>query len=180
MTEFYDVGVFHQKFGLPSVTKSGPFPRDVSKEMLDFRTKFLKEELEEFIEGVQTGDHALMFDSLMDLVYVAAGTAHLFGYPWDEGWELVQQANMAKVRAQADGSDSKRGTGFDVVKPEGWLPPDINGLLSHYGFPPIRAVARCTVCHDGIFDVREEYLVNATPGHKQYAHDECAKKEGLQ
>lgn len=150
LSNFDDVGEFHQKFGLRSVSHDPYGPdellRDYPKfeELMTFRVKFLMEELMEFIEGMDasydpvTGeltfhtehrDHAQMFDSLLDLVYVAMGTAHLLGYPWQLGWRRVQDANMAKVRAQKDGSDSKRGSSFDVVKPEGWTAPDIAGLL---------------------------------------------------
>lgn len=41
---------------------------------------------------------------------------------------------MSKVRAQKDGSDSARGSSFDVVKPEGWVAPDIGGLLGECGW----------------------------------------------
>lgn len=99
-----------------------------------FRIKFLEEELQEFKDAYAEGDHAGMFDALLDLVYVAHGTAHLQGYPWVQGWALVQAANMAKVRAQPDGSNSKRGSGWDVVKPEGWTAPDIAQLLTEYGW----------------------------------------------
>lgn len=131
---FDDVGRFHEKFQLENTTFYPPGPREPHEEVLDFRLKFLEEELQEFREGMDEMDHAQMFDALIDLVYVALGTAHFLGYPWREGWNLVQAANMNKVRAQADASDSKRGSSFDVVKPEGWQPPDIQGLLEKYGW----------------------------------------------
>lgn len=140
MSNFRDVGDFHEKFGLDFVESSspcgytGPTPWDA--ELLEFRKKFLQEELAEFIEGMDEYDHAKMFDALLDIVYVAMGTAHLLGYPWEEGWRRVQKANMAKVRAAADGSDSKRSSSFDVVKPEGWQAPDIEGLLRDWGWCP--------------------------------------------
>lgn len=153
--DFDDVGRFHTKFGLPSVTDEGPYPREVTPELLEFRIKFLLEELIEFCDAVNykitiepTGhlklmklsqfdpsiDHGQAFDALIDLVYVALGTAHLLGYPWHQGWAAVQHANMQKVRARKDGSDSKRGSSFDVVKPYGWMPPDIAGLLRECGW----------------------------------------------
>jgi len=36
---------------------------------------------------------------------------------------------MKKVRAATDGSDSKRGSSLDVVKPEGWIAPDLSDLV---------------------------------------------------
>jgi hypothetical protein len=37
--------------------------------------------------------------------------------------DAVQKANMAKVRV-AKAEDSKRGSTFDVRKPEGWVGPE--------------------------------------------------------
>lgn len=151
---FDDIGEFHYKFGLSSVTheRQGAEPREVPDDLLEFRLKFLLEELLEIMDGsgyrlgmsnqgyiiARTDkverDHAEIFDGLLDLVVVAMGTAHLFGYPWQQGWDRVQRANMSKVKAQADGSDSKRGSSYDIVKPEGWTAPDIEGLLRDYGW----------------------------------------------
>lgn len=152
---FGDVGRFHTKFGLPV---SEGLQKHVPRKLLEFRLRFLLEEVLEFalaagyditvdpaplsdqpgiVRMLQVSDkmdHAGMFDALIDEVYVVLGTAHLFGYPWQEGWDRVQEANMAKVRARADGSNSKRGSSFDVVKPEGWVAPDIAGLLAECGW----------------------------------------------
>ena len=129
MSNFDDVGWFHKKFDLPV---SQDAPRDVPKDLLQFRIKFMQEELDEFATATTAADQ---FDALLDLVYVAMGTAHIMGFPWEAGWSRVQQANMAKVRASADASDSKRGSSWDVVKPEGWRAPDIEGLLDTLGWP---------------------------------------------
>lgn len=133
-SNFDDVGDFHSKFDLDNVTHSRPGPRDWDDDLLAFRIKFLEEEFREFVEGVDLGDHAKMFDALIDLAYVAFGTAHLLGYPWQAGWNQVQAANMKKERAAADGSNSVRNSSFDVVKPPGWQPPDIAGVLRSWGF----------------------------------------------
>lgn len=149
MTNFSDVGDFHDRFGLHRVDLSDDStvgPQDVTDDLRAFRRTFLLEELREYFEAhgiklhvteewdsVREINHAKAFDALIDLVYVALGTAHLEGYPWEEGWELVQQANMKKIRATRP-EQSKRGSTFDVVKPEGWTAPDIEGLLVWYGF----------------------------------------------
>lgn len=144
MTNFNDVGEFHEKFGLPRVEErrnyageypNEPGPREVDPELLAFRVKFLQEELAEFMQGIEEGvDHVQMADALVDLVYVAMGTAHLLGYPWERLWADVQAANMRKVRAASDGSDSKRGSAWDVVKPPGWQPPMTQYILRAFGF----------------------------------------------
>lgn len=130
MPGFDDVRQFHGRFGLPVSVAV----REIDPEVIDFRVKFMREELDEFVQACEVGDHAGMFDALIDLVYVAYGTAHFLGYPWDEGWAAVHEANMRKVRATSAG-DSKRGSHFDVIKPEGWVAPDIHGLLASSGWP---------------------------------------------
>ena len=132
LNNFRDVGTFHKKFGLRA---HDPGPIEITEELLQFRLKFLKEELQEFEDASVIGDHAGMADALVDLVYVALGTAHMFGYPWGELWDDVQSANMAKQRAQS-ATESARGTAWDVIKPPGWVPPRTAEILAQYGFTP--------------------------------------------
>jgi predicted HAD superfamily Cof-like phosphohydrolase len=151
------VGIFHQKFDLANNIDQPIGPRPMPKDLLEMRLNFLLEEVGELIEAVGGRvelsdivvagsrsvrvvlpddvdiDHAKAFDALIDTVYVACGTAQLFGYPWQEGWQLVQAANMAKERA-ISADQSLRGSTYDVIKPEGWTPPDIEGLLQSYGW----------------------------------------------
>lgn len=120
---FADVGAFHAKFAL------GRYPLEplniLSGSTLEFRIKFMQEELNEFSEACADADICSAADALADLVYVALGTAHLMGIPFNEVWAEVQRANMKKERASgADDSRSKRAHALDVVKPEGWQPPD--------------------------------------------------------
>lgn len=126
--EFNDVGRFHEKFGLPIRNAAERPGREVPEDLLDFRVKFMQEELDEYVEARAAGDHAKMADSLIDLVYVAMGTAHLQNYPWHMLWEEVQRANMDKVRATSETSTERGGT-WDVIKPDGWTPPDIEAIL---------------------------------------------------
>lgn len=135
-SNFDDVGDFHEKFGLHNTTHHPPKPTmgESNDELMDFRIKFMEEELQEFIEGYMDQDIAQMADALIDLAYVVFGTAHLLGLPWQELWEDVQAANMRKERAAGDGSNSKRGSSFDVVKPEGWVGPNGKAILEKHGF----------------------------------------------
>ncbi len=131
MTMFNMVGQFHTKFGLPTAYK-GP-PRWLSPEELEFRIRFIREELDEYLEGVLSKDMAKAADALVDLVYVVLGTAHFHAFPFDEIFAEVQRANMAKERSSGDSDPrSKRGSSLDVVKPVGWTPPDVEGILRRY------------------------------------------------
>lgn len=120
---FADVGEFHKRFGLdiyPNVK-----PQLLLKDVQAFRFHFLKEELQEFATAYMDGDIEKAGDALVDLVYVALGTAHLMGLPFDEMWAEVHRANMRKERAlSAEDSRSTRRHSLDVVKPAGWRPPD--------------------------------------------------------
>lgn len=119
MSMWQDIEAFHQKFHIPQEETPG-FP---ASEMMAFRLKFLKEELEEFEEAYEKNDLVLAFDALLDLAYVVLGTAYIMNLPWDKAWAHVQMSNMEKMRALKE-SDSTRGSTFDVVKPEGWISPN--------------------------------------------------------
>lgn len=118
------VNAFHLKFGVPM----SDIPELPSPEVYDFRHKFLQEELNEFREGYEEKNLHKMADALIDLVYVAQGTALMMGLPWSALWGEVQRANMSKVRA-THADQSKRKSTLDVVKPAGWKAPDFTGIL---------------------------------------------------
>lgn len=130
----YDIECFHRRFQQLYTGK----PRMLPHALQSFRTKFLQEELVEYEAAVSTmrtmdynqKDSADALDSLVDLVYVALGTAHLHGYDFREAWRRVHRANMAKVIAQAEGdARSHRDARFDVVKPAGWKAPNHTDLV---------------------------------------------------
>lgn len=123
-----DIRDFHVKFGLPY---DGP-ARLMTREMADFRIKFLEEELNEYREAVRTNDLEKQFDGLIDLVYIALGTAYLQGFPFQRGWQRVQDANMQKMRATNKRQSSRQST-LDIVKPEGWKSPVLSDLIA----PPL-------------------------------------------
>lgn len=231
-TNFRDVVDFQRKFEIPMPES----PTLVDMDMGQFRLRFLTEELDETVSCHLAKDMPGFFDGLLDLYYVVAGTAAIFGFPyeqhffqfaknrleslphspgfvtgttaeyswawiyarakyrdvpkeprwphelsmgrileklskliddvgdayleedldrmawnlaelgfytmvvsavcglpWEEGWNEVQTKNMSKVRALRH-EDSKRGSTYDVVKPEGWTPPDIAAILRRRGW----------------------------------------------
>lgn len=119
-----NVAEFHEKFGLPMGTDDQLMN---DKAAQDFRVKFLQEELDELKEALVEGDRTKAFDALLDLAYVAYGTALFAGISpaqWHAGMHTVHSCNMAKVRV-AKAEDSKRGSAFDVKKPAGWVGPEV-------------------------------------------------------
>lgn len=121
-----DIKDFHEKFCLPSAK----FPMLLHDELFTFRYKFLQEELDEFVDAHKRNDLHDAADALVDLVYVALGTAYLMGIPFDKCWNAVHVANMLKIRAKTV-DDSKRSSTYDVVKPEGWQKPDLCVYLTN-------------------------------------------------
>ncbi len=125
MGNFRDVVEFNDKFGFGIRTSPGHLTRRKLQERIDF----MQEELNEFIEGVNKQNLAEQADALIDLAYVAMGTAHMLGLPWEQLWSDVHRANMAKVRGIG-----KRGHLNDCIKPADWVPPNTMGILIHSGY----------------------------------------------
>lgn len=137
-----DIAEFHEKFGI----EYRGSPRALPKELARFRNGFKEEELAEYMAAQAMAydettrprsardranyTHHLeqALDGLVDLVYVALGSAYLHGFNFKEAWRRVHEANMKKVRASS-AADSKRGSAFDVVKPAGWEPPSHTDLV---------------------------------------------------
>lgn len=138
--EFNDVRAFQEKFDLPRAEA----PRLLPREHLEERFNFLLEELHEFKTAITTGDLEGLADALIDIVYVAKGTAVMMGLPWRELWDDVQRANMAKVKMTGLANWKK-----NVGKPEGWVGPKTGEIL-------IRAAARHPAGQLAIKHVLEE------------------------
>lgn len=123
--ETEDVAQFFEKMGMWATSA----PCHISPRKLAERVAFLQEELDELKAAGETNDLAKQVDALIDLVYVAKGTALLLGVEWEKHWDEVQRANLAK-----EPGVTSRGNKLDAVKPPGWLPPDHESLLSGQGY----------------------------------------------
>ena len=119
-----DINRFHNKFGFKKNEKVG-IPDN--SELVNFRTSFLMEELAEYTQAITKKDDAAALDALIDIVYIALGTAWLFNLPFEKGWNEVQKANMSKLRSKI--KSLKRGTTYDVIKPKDWIAPNIEKIV---------------------------------------------------
>lgn len=61
-------------------------------------------------------------DGIADSIYVELGTAVSAGIDMEPVWEAVQMSNISKM------SGPRRADGKQL-KPEGWQPPDVEGIL---------------------------------------------------
>jgi hypothetical protein len=81
------------------------------------RICMLQEELNEYHEACTETDEA---DALVDLLVFTIGTMIVHGYPLLPIFDVVMDANEAKVFG-----DKGRGTSRDLVKPDGWVGPEV-------------------------------------------------------
>jgi predicted HAD superfamily Cof-like phosphohydrolase len=111
------VAEFHRTFGFP-----GPEGLDAATFPGELRISLIEEEAAEFAAAVRGNDVPEIVDALCDLLYVTYGAAVALGVDLDPFFREVHRSNMAKVGGyrRADGK---------WMKPEGWQPPDIAGLL---------------------------------------------------
>lgn len=112
-----DIRAMHHKFGVREVVET--LPPEKLKAFLEFRFKFLQEELGEALVAKNADD---VVDAMIDLCVVAIGTLDAFNVDAQEAWNRVQAANMAKE----PGIKKERPNPFgfpDLIKPEGWTAP---------------------------------------------------------
>ena len=131
-----DIDNFHKKYGFE---KNEKIDIPNNSELINFRTAFLMEELAEYTNAITKKDAAGALDALVDIVYIALGTAWLFNLPFEKAWNEVQKANMSKIRAKD--KTGKRGTKFDVVKPKDWKARIINWYSS-------QSIKYCNFCQN--------------------------------
>jgi predicted HAD superfamily Cof-like phosphohydrolase len=118
-----DIDDFHAKFGL----RQGTAKAKLDPHEWELRHKRLKEELDEYLEAVAAGNDVATLDALVDLVYIALGTAYRRGWDFGEAWTRVHEANMEKERGEEH--NSKYGSSFDIIKPEDWQAPVLDDLV---------------------------------------------------
>jgi len=116
-----DVQEFHELFGIPIGTT------DLQElDRADMRFSLITEEVEELEVAMEDEDAEEILDALVDICYVAMGFAVEMGYDFDEAWDRVHAANMAKLGP--DGKPIYREDG-KVLKPDYWEPPLLDDLV---------------------------------------------------
>ncbi|MCZ6868050.1 MAG: hypothetical protein O7G84_00940 [Gammaproteobacteria bacterium] len=101
-------------------------PQMPSDASLQLCLKLIREERLELTDAIDAGDLVEMADALGDLMYVTIGMGLACGFPMREVFDEIQRTNMAKFPG---GVVTRRPSDGKVMKPEGWTPPDIKGIL---------------------------------------------------
>jgi len=129
-----DINEMHHKFGVHEWMEKNKDNTDLMQKFLEFRIKFLEEELNETKAAALHDRNAPeVVDGLIDLCVIAIGTLDAFGVNSQEAWDRVHTANMSKERGVKESRPNPLGLP-DLIKPEGWKGPehhDNTGNLSN-------------------------------------------------
>lgn len=119
-----DIHDMHAFYGMHE--KFRDFNDEKKKLFLEFRAKFIQEELDELKENVAINNAEEIVDALIDICVVAIGTLDAYGIDSHRAWDEVLRANMAKKVGVKEGRPNPLGLP-DLTKPEGWTPPSHEG-----------------------------------------------------
>ena len=109
---------FHRRFGV----SIGERPALPEQGIVTLRLGLIEEELAELHAAIHDEDIVEVADALADLLYVTYGAAIAFGIDIRPVFKEVHRANMTK-QGGATRADGK------LLKPDGWLPPDLAPIL---------------------------------------------------
>ena len=126
-----DIAEMHAHYGVNEVVNN--MKPETLREFLQFRIRFLQEELDEMSEATNAED---VVDALIDLCVVAIGTLDSFDVNSHQAWDEVLKANMNKVVGVKASRPNPLGLP-DLIKPEGWTAPSHeknHGLLTKVKF----------------------------------------------
>lgn len=144
-----DVNDFHVALEIPTAIGDD---QDIEIRRPDLRAELLVEKVKETLEAMtgkevniyiepneadQPQDIVEAVDGLIDTIVVACGAACEWGVDLQPIWEEIHRTNMAKQGGPTR-EDGKK------MKPEGWQPPDVKGLIESQqrGKEELRAWAR--------------------------------------
>lgn len=101
---------------------------DLIVEGISLRKSLLQEEVDELADAVSKNDQVEILDAVIDIIYIALGTAHECGVldKVSKAWDMVHENNLTKLGA--DGKVVKNQNG-KVVKPSNYVSVDLKSLF---------------------------------------------------
>lgn len=127
-----DIADMHEHFGVHDWLEKNKDDKELMKTFLEFRIKFLEEELRETKNASIQMDPEEIVDGLIDLCVVAIGTLDAFGIDAHKAWNEVFRANISKKPGVKETRPNPLGLP-DLVKGPEWQAPSHqgnHGLLS--------------------------------------------------
>ncbi len=114
---------FHELFQLPVRDRA---TAAVGSGQVTLRLALIEEELAELRTAARAEDLVGVADALADIVYVAYGTAHVYGIDLDAVLDEVHESNLTKLGS--DGAPMYRADG-KVIKGPRSRPPAVAAVL---------------------------------------------------
>ena len=129
----HEINEMHAKYGVHDWIEDNMDNKELMQKFLDFRLKFLEEELNETKAAAQYDRNASeVVDGLIDLCVIAIGTLDAFNVDAQKAWEAVHAANMAKEVGVKESRPNPLGLP-DLIKPEGWKGPEHHDNTGYLG-----------------------------------------------
>lgn len=116
------VAQFHETAGVP-IQDAPELPGEDRRKL---RRELLEEEFREYCEAESDDDLVEIADALGDMMVIIAGTALEYGIPINDVMAEIQRSNLAKF----PGGQVLRRSDGKILKPDGWEPPDVAGIIS--------------------------------------------------
>lgn len=130
-----DIQDMQYKYGVKKWMHDNQDDAKKLRSYLEFRIKFIREELMETEAALTNNDAEEIVDGLIDICVVAIGTLDAFGVDPYKAWDEVLKANLNKTVGVKPERPNPLGLP-DLIKPEGWEGPSHEG--NHGKFNNIR------------------------------------------
>jgi len=124
-----DIAAMHNHYGVHDATKD--FTVEKWWKFVEFRVKFLEEELTELKEAAANKDAEEVVDALTDMNVVSISTLDLLLVDAGKAWDAVHKTNMNKAVGIKESRPNPLGLP-DLIKPDDWVGPshdDNHGVL---------------------------------------------------
>ncbi len=110
---------FHRKFKTPVLKNPSLIPSD----RFDLRYRLMKDEVEEYLKGVQRGDLKNIVKELADILYAVYGTILEHGLQ-DKMEDIFKEVHKSQM--------SKDYNEYKMVKGKNYFEPDIDKFFKDY------------------------------------------------
>ena len=121
-----DIQDMQHKYGVKKWMHDNQDDTEKLRSYLEFRIKFIREELMETEAALTNDDAEEIVDGLIDICVVAIGTLDAFGVDPYKAWDEVLKANLSKQVGVKPERPNPLGLP-DLIKPEGWESPSHEG-----------------------------------------------------
>jgi predicted HAD superfamily Cof-like phosphohydrolase len=100
---------------------------EFNKDQFNLYVTLIEEEANELADAITAHDQVETVDALIDILVVTIGALHSMGADAEGAWKEVMMTNFAKIDKET--SKVRKREDGKVLKPVGWIPPDLKPFL---------------------------------------------------